>query len=68
MVSSKFILFGISSNLLNNIPSKQYEMLHMGGSFQEDYLHDVKKEPEITQSRYSIGFHKYTNAGLYNNK
>jgi alkylated DNA repair dioxygenase AlkB len=55
-----------TGKLLNNIAAKEYEMMHMGGSFQEDYLHDLKKEPEITQSRYSISFHKYINAGLYN--
>jgi alkylated DNA repair dioxygenase AlkB len=51
--------------LLNNIEAKEYEMLHMGGSFQEDYLHGIKKEPYITKPRYSISFHKYNNAGLY---
>ncbi len=42
-------------------------VLIMGGSFQEDYLHDLKKEPHITKPRYSISFHKYINAGLYDN-
>ncbi len=54
-----------SRNLIHNIDAKEYEMMHMGGSFQEDYLHDLKKESTITQPRYSISFHKYTNAGLY---
>ena len=34
-------------------------------NFQKEFEHDLKKEPEIQNKRYSLSFHKYMNLGLY---
>ena len=48
-----------------NIPLLHGKMIHMGGDFQTEFEHDLKREPEINEERYSISFHKYMNLGKY---
>ena len=48
------------------IPLIHGQVLHMSESFQKEFEHDLKKEPEIKDKRYSLSFHKYMNLGLYN--
>ena len=41
------------------------QVLHMSENFQKEFEHDLKKEPEVKEKRYSLSFHKYMNLGIY---
>jgi alkylated DNA repair dioxygenase AlkB len=49
-----------------SIPLKANEAIHMGGRFQEEFLHDIEPDSAIQETRYSFSFHKYMSLGLYN--
>jgi alkylated DNA repair dioxygenase AlkB len=52
-------------NRITEIPLIHGQVLHMSENFQKEFEHDLKKEPEIKNKRYSLSFHKYMNLGLY---
>ena len=54
-----------SQNKITEIPLMHGQVLHMSGDFQKEFEHDLKKEPEVKNKRYSLSFHKYMNLGLY---
>jgi alkylated DNA repair dioxygenase AlkB len=55
----------ITGNKVKDILLKNNEVLHMYGDFQKEFEHDMKKEPEVKEKRYSLSFHKYMNLGIY---
>jgi alkylated DNA repair dioxygenase AlkB len=49
---------------IKEIPLVHGQVLHMSENFQKEFEHDLKKEPDIKERRYSLNFHKYMNLGL----
>jgi len=60
-----FNVYDNQINKIKQIPLIHGQVLHMGGDFQKEFEHELKKEPEIMEKRYSLSFHKYKNLGLY---
>lgn len=54
-----------TSRLVKNIPLVSGQVLHMYGDFQKEFEHDIERNKLITDSRFSLSFHKYFAAGLY---
>lgn len=54
-----------SNNKITEIPLMHGQVLHMSENFQKEFEHDLKKEPEVKEKRYSLSFHKYMNLGIY---
>ena len=52
-------------NKITEIPLMHGQVLHMSENFQKEFEHDLKKEPEVKEKRYSLSFHKYMNLGIY---
>jgi alkylated DNA repair dioxygenase AlkB len=59
-----FNVYDNQINIIKEIPLIHGQVLHMGGDFQKEFFHELKKEPEVTEKRYSLSFHKYNNLGL----
>ena len=59
-----FNVYDNEINIIKEIPLIHGQVLHMGGDFQKEFYHELKKEPEVTEKRYSLSFHKYNNLGL----
>lgn len=53
-----------SNNKICDLPLVHNQLIQMGGDFQREFLHDIKREPDKGE-RISFSFHKYTGLGLY---
>lgn len=60
-----FRVFDGKLNKVLDVPLIENQAIHMGGKFQEEFLHDIEKDSKIKETRYSISYHKYTNLGRY---
>lgn len=59
-----FRIYDNNFTQIKEIPLIHGQVLHMSEHFQQEFEHDLKKEPEIKERRYSLNFHKYMNLGL----
>jgi len=59
-----FRIYDNNLKQIKEIPLIHGQVLHMSEHFQKEFEHDLKKEPEIKERRYSLNFHKYMNRGL----
>jgi alkylated DNA repair dioxygenase AlkB len=50
-----------------DVPLIENQAIHMGGDFQLEFMHDVEPDKNITETRYSLSYHKFLNLGLYRN-
>lgn len=55
----------ITDEKIMDVPLINNEAIHMGGDFQTEFTHDLEKDPNIHDVRYSISFHKYMKLGKY---
>ncbi len=55
----------VTDEKVKDVPLIQNEAIHMGGDFQTEFTHDVEKDPNVHEVRYSISFHKYMKLGKY---
>jgi alkylated DNA repair dioxygenase AlkB len=59
-----FRIYDNNSNQICNLSFVHNQLIQMGGDFQREFLHDLKREPDKGE-RISFSFHKYTGLGLY---
>jgi len=60
-----FRIYNNDGQLVESVVLNTGDMLHMGGAFQEEFMHDIAKEPDTRAVRYSFSLHKFTGRGLY---
>ena len=60
-----FRVFDRNGKKIKDIPLIHSQMLQMSGKFQEEFEHDIEKDENIKQTRFSFNFHNYKELGLY---
>lgn len=48
-----------SRKIVMDIPTENYKILHMGGEFQKEFLHEIPVEKRIKEKRISFTFRKH---------
>ena len=49
-----------SRKIVKDIPTEPYNVIHMNGDFQKEFLHEIPIEKKIKDCRYSLTFRKHT--------
>lgn len=49
----------ISKKIIIDIDMKSYDIIHMGGEFQNEFTHEIPKQKNIKEPRYSFTFRKH---------
>lgn len=50
-----------SGKIVKDIPTKNFEILQMGGDFQKEFTHEIPVQKKIKESRVSLTFRKHLN-------
>ena len=50
-----------TNKILLDVPTKPYEIMHMGGNFQKEFTHEIPIEKKIKEKRISFTFRYHKN-------
>ena len=50
----------LNKQIIQDIPTKNNEIIQMTGEFQQEFLHEVPIEKKVKETRYSLTFRKHT--------
>lgn len=56
----KFRIRDKNKILVLDVPTLSYHFLQMSGKFQEEFTHEIPKQPRVTGERWSITFRRHT--------
>ena len=48
-----------TKKIIIDIPTNSYELMHMGGKFQEEFTHEIPIQKKVKEERYSFTFRKH---------
>ena len=48
-----------TKKIIIDIPTNSYELMHMGGKFQEEFVHEIPIQKKVKEERYSFTFRKH---------
>jgi alkylated DNA repair dioxygenase AlkB len=48
-----------TKKIITNIKTNPFEIIHMGGNFQKEFIHEIPIEKKVKDCRYSFTFRKH---------
>lgn len=55
----------VTNKIVLDVPTKNFQVLVMGGKFQEEFVHEIPKQLKVFTPRVSFTFRRYTGVSKY---